>query len=149
ADRGITSFQGRPADVDDATFYGDPDQSHVRAGVDLGSATVEHRAGRVTVRNRTLFGAYDRFYQNFVPGAVTADKPRVAITAYNNATQRKNLFNQTDVIWSAGTGAVRHTLLAGAEVGRQLTDNFRNTGFFNNTATTLSLPYLDPTVSVP
>ena len=38
-------------------------------------------------------------------------------------------------------GAIRHTLLAGAEVGRQLTDNFRNTGFFNNTATSILVPY--------
>ena len=44
---------------------------------------------------------------------------------------------------------MQHTLLAGAEVGRQLTDNFRNTGFFNNTATTLSVPYADPTITTP
>ena len=73
ADRGITSFQGRPADVDVSTFYGDPNQSYVRASVDLWSANVEHQAGKVTLRNRTLVGDYDRSYQNFVPGAVTAD----------------------------------------------------------------------------
>ena len=32
ADRGITSFQGRPADVDPSTFYGNPDDSHVQRG---------------------------------------------------------------------------------------------------------------------
>ena len=36
ADRGIPSFQGRPADVDVSTFYGNPDESHVDAGVNLG-----------------------------------------------------------------------------------------------------------------
>ena len=41
----------------------------------------------------------------------------------------------------ASTGPVRHTLLAGAEFGRQLTDNFRNTGFFNNTATSILVPF--------
>ena len=77
ADRGITSFQGRPADVDISTFYGNPADSHVRAGVDLGTATIEHKAGRVTLRNRTLYGDYDRFYQNYVPGAVNAgQEPR-------------------------------------------------------------------------
>jgi len=34
ADRGITSFQGRPADVDIATFYGNPDTSQVEARVE-------------------------------------------------------------------------------------------------------------------
>jgi catecholate siderophore receptor len=149
ADRGLPSFQGRPVDVDVSTFFGDPDDSVVRAHVNLGSAAIEHQAGRVTVRNRTLFGDYDRWYQNFVPGAVTADRSRVALTAYNNATQRRNLFNQTDLIYSLATGPVRHTLLAGVEVGRQLTDNFRNTGFFNNTATSLPVPYDTPTIDVP
>ena len=149
ADRGIPSFQGRPASVDVATFFGDPDESRVRASVDLGSALVEHRAGGLLVRNRTLFGVYDRAYQNFVPGAVTADQSRVSLTAYNNATRRQNLFNQTDLTYTRSTGPVRHTLLAGAEVGRQLTDNFRNTGFFNGTAPSLSVPLAAPTIHAP
>ena len=149
ADRGVPSFRGRPVDLDPATFFGDPDQSHVRAGVNLASATVEHRMGGVTLRNRTLFGDYDRFYQNFVPGAVTADRARVALSSYNNSTQRRNVFNQTDFTYGWATGGLHHTLLAGAEVGRQVTDNFRNTGFFNNSATSLSVPYGDPTIDVP
>ena len=149
ADRGIPSFQGLPVDVDVATFYGNPGASSVRAGVDLGSATVEHRAGRITIRSQTLYGDYDRFYQNFVPGAVTSDRRQVSLSAYNNETARRNLFNQTDVTYVASTGPVRHTLLAGAEVGRQLTDNFRNTGFFNNAATTLLVPFGAPTITTP
>ena len=46
-------------------------------------------------------------------------------------------------------GAVRHTLLAGTEFGRQLTDNFRNTGFFNNTFTTFSVPLANPKINTP
>jgi catecholate siderophore receptor len=149
ADRGVPSFRGRPVDLDPVTFFGDPDQSHVRAGVNLASATVEHRMGGVTLRNRTLFGDYDRFYQNFVPGAVTADQARVALSSYNNATRRQNVFNQTDLTYGWATGGLHHTLLAGAEVGRQVTDNFRNTGFFDNRATSLSVPYGDPTIDVP
>ena len=149
ADRGITSFRGRPADVDIDTYYGDPDQSHVRATVNLASANVEHRFGGLTLSNRTTFGDYDRGYQNFVPGAVSADKSQVTLTAYNNATQRQNLFNQTNLTYSLGTGEVRHTLLMGAEVGRQLTDNFRNTGFFNNSTTSILVPYADPTIDTP
>jgi catecholate siderophore receptor len=149
ADRGIPSIDGRPAAIDIATFFGNPDDSHVRASVDLVSAMAEHRMGGVIVRNRTLFGEYDRFYQNFVPGAVSADQSRVAISAYNNATGRRNVFNQTDVTYALATGPVRHTLLAGAEVGRQLTDNFRNTGFFDGAATSLSAPFAAPTIHTP
>ena len=149
ADRGIPSYQGRPVAYDIPTFVGDPDQSHVHAGVHLGSATVTHQVGGLTVRNQTLFGHYHRRYQNFVPGAVSADKSQVTLTAYNNATKRKNLFNQTDLTYTVSTGRIHHTLLGGAELGRQLTDNFRNSGFFNDTATSFLIPYTDPTISVP
>ena len=149
ADRGIPSFQGRPADTDISTFFGNPNDSYVRARVNLGSAVIEHQAGGLNIRNGTQFGAYDRGYQNFVPGAVSADKSTVALSAYNNATERLNIFNQTDLIYGVSTGRIRHTLLAGAELGRQLTDNSRNTGFFNNTATSINAPYANPTISTP
>src|SRR5215813_12667135 len=149
ADRGIPSFPLRPADTPISTFFGDPNNSRVRAKVDLLSANLEHHIGNFSIRNRTLFGDYDRAYQNYVPGAVTADKSKVALSAYNNATRRENLFNQTDVTYEFSTGTVRHNLLGGAEVGRQLTDNFRNTGFFNNTATSILVPYDNPTINRP
>ncbi len=143
ADRGISSFQGRPVDLDIATYYGNPNDSHVGARVNLGSVMVEHQAGRVSVHNRTLVGDYTRGYQNYVPGAVTLDGTQVAISGYNNATRRDNIFNQTDASFSAGTGPIHHTFLGGIEVGRQLTVNFRNTGYFNNTATSILVPFAD------
>ena len=149
ADRGITSFGGRPLDVDAGTFFGNPEQSHVAARVNVGWALVEHQAGRLNVRNRTLIGDYDRGYQNFVPGAVSADRSSYSLTAYNNATQRRNVFNQTDATWTASTGEVRHTLLGGMELGRQRTDNFRNTGYFNGTSTTLMVPLAEPATLTP
>jgi catecholate siderophore receptor len=149
ADRGIPSFQGRPVDVSIETFFGNPDDSTAWVGVNLVSASVDHQAGRLNIRNRTMFGDYDRFYQNYVPGAVTANKASVSISAYNNATKRQNLFNQTDVTFTASTGSIRHNLLAGAEVGRQLTDNFRNTGFFNNSTTSILAPLSNPVISTP
>ena len=83
----------------------------------MASVTVEHRRGTLSLRNHTQLANYDRFYQNFVPGAVTANKAQVALTAYNNATERLNFFNQTDVTSRVETGQFRHTLLAGAEFG--------------------------------
>jgi catecholate siderophore receptor len=149
ADRGITSFQGRPADVPISTFYGNPDDSHVRSDVNLLSGTFEHQIGKWNIRNRTLFGDYDRFYQNYVPGVANAAKTFVTITTYNNSTKRRNLLNQTDLTYSVSTGRIRHTLLGGVELGRQLTDNFRNTGFFNNTTTSIQAPYSNPVINTP
>jgi catecholate siderophore receptor len=137
ADRGIPSFHGLPVDVPVSNFFGEPRDSHTGARVNLGTASIEHQAGRLNIRNRTLIGDYDRGYQNFVPGAVTADGTEFALSAYNNATRRRNGINQTDVTGSFSTGFIRHTVLAGVEFSRQLTDNFRNTGYFNNGATNI------------
>jgi catecholate siderophore receptor len=149
ADRGISSYQGRPADVSITTFYGNPNDSRVRVTADLGAVTVEQGIGRWNIRNRSLFGGYDKFYQNYVPGAVNSAKTLVALSAYNNATQRLNLFNQTDLTYTASTWGLSHTLLGGIELGRQTTDNFRNTGFFNNSATSINAPYAHPTIATP
>ena len=86
------------------------------------------------------------------PGAVNAAGTTVAISAYNNATARQNLFNQTDLIVSAQTGRIGHTLLFGTELGRQETDNFRETGFFSSlgaNVTTFNAPLASPTTSLP
>ncbi|MEO5961044.1 MAG: TonB-dependent siderophore receptor [Opitutaceae bacterium] len=149
ADRGITSFQGRPVDVPAETYFGHPANAPVRATVHLATAALEHRTENLIVRNRTMRGDYDRFYQNFVPGAVTPDKSLVALTAYNNATRRKNLFSQTDLTYAVATGSLRHTLLGGFELGRQVTDNFRRTGYFNNASTSISVPLASPAISTP
>lgn len=149
ADRGIPSFDGKPAGVPISMFFGNPDDSRVRAGVHLGSATVEHQFGRVNLRNATLVGDYDRGYQNYVPRGVNADQTLVSMSAYNNATRRRNFFNQTDLSLTASTGGVHHTLLFGGEIGRQNTDNFRNTGYFNDTSTLIDVPYGNPSISTP
>src|SRR6185295_5101413 len=149
ADRGIPSFHGRPSDTDISTFFGNPELSFVHARVHLISALIDHQVGNLNIRNQTLFGDYQRMYQNFVPGTVNADETRVNLSSYNNATRRHNIFNQTDLTFAAKTGSVRHTLLAGTEFGRQASDNFRNTGFFNNTSTSISVPFANPTIDTP
>ncbi len=149
ADRGMPSLQGRPVDSPVSTFFGNPKDSHVESAVDLASVFVEQQAGRFNIRNRTQFGGYDRFYQNYVPGAVNSAQTLVSLSAYNNASQRLNLFNQTDVTTSFITAGIKHTLLAGAEFGRQATDNLRNTGYFRNTDAAIFIPFADPTITTP
>ena len=150
ADRGIPSLDGVPIETDEGTFFGDPRISPTRATVNLASVVLDHAFNDdVRIRNRTLYADYDKFYQNVFPGAVDALAGTVTITAYNNEQLRENVFNQTDLTFSAVTGAVRHGFLVGAELGVQVTDNFRNTGFFNDTTTSVQAPLGDPTISVP
>jgi len=152
ADRGVPSFQGRPVRTARSTFFGDPDGSPTGATIKVASGVIEHDFGGVSVRNVTSFGDYDKAYQNVYPGAVNAAGTTVSLSAYNNATQRENLFNQTDLSWSAATGAIGHRLLLGAEFGRQTTDNFRQTGYFTGVGpavTSITAPLASPTVSIP
>ena len=149
ADRGITSFQSKPADVPISTYYGNPDDSEVNADVHLVSGTFEKQIGDLNIRNRTMYGDYDRYYQNYVPGAVNTAGTLVSISAYNNATRRKNLLSQTDLSYAFETGRLKHRLLGGFELGRQRTTNFRNSGFFNNTETSILVDFNDPTTDVP
>ena len=153
ADRGISSFNGRPVETDPSTFFGDPARSGADVTVNVFSSVLEHQPGDgVLLRNRTSYGDYDKFYQNVFPGAVNAAGTTVSISAYNNATERQNLFNQADVIVSKRTGRFDHTVLAGVEVGWQDTANFRNTGYFTTiggNTTSVSAPLSSPTVSLP
>lgn len=150
ADRGIPSFRGRPIETDESTFFGDPDRSPTDTTVKALNALVERDLGTgVTLRNRTRYADYDKFYQNVFPGAVNAAGTTVSLSAYNNATQRENLFNQTDLIFSMDTGGIHHKFLAGVELGRQETENFRNKGFFPGGATSTTSPVSNPRTSLP
>ena len=148
ADRGVPSFQGGPVETDIRTFFGDPAQSWSDASINVGTAALEHDLSpMVQVRTRLLFGDYNKMYQNVFPGAVDSTGTLVSMSAYNNRNDRDNLISQTDLTWRALTGGVGHTVLAGVELGRQVSHNLRNTGFFDNVATTVTAPLASPTIS--
>lgn len=149
-DRGLPSLGGLPYAGDIRTFYGDPDQNRGTLTATSANLGLEHAlADGVTFRQRAGVGVYDKFYQNLLPGAVNASAAQVSLSGYNATTGRTNAFSQSELTAIARTGRLRHTLLAGAEAGRQVSTNFRNTGYFGNTAATLSVPLDAPTVATP
>jgi catecholate siderophore receptor len=149
ADRGVPSFQGAAVNVDPSAYFGDPDQSDVRARVQIASGMIQHQAGRLTIRDRVQLGAYDRGYQNFVPGPVSTDGTTDTLTGYRNATTRLNVFNQTDLIYVRTAGVIKHTVLAGGELGNQISHNLRDTAFFDDDALAIQVPISAPTIHVP
>jgi len=151
ADRGVPSWNGRPLETDPSAFFGNAEDSLAQVTVDAVTLGLEHRfTGRVSLRNRTRFATYDKFYQNvYAGGVVQPDGLSVPIAAYNNATDRRNLFNQTDLNVLLNTGRFRHTLVLGSELGRQATDNFRQTGYFGVDVTSVLAPVGAPHVSTP
>jgi catecholate siderophore receptor len=147
--RGIPSFEGAPSRADIETFFGDPNASRSRLVMHAGDATIERVWGVVALRNRSRVVRYDKYYQNVFPDALNSAGTEVNLRAYNNATDRRSLFNQTDLTYSVGTGRVKQTFLLGAEFSRQRSDNYRTTGYFDGTATTIAVPFESPTVSPP
>jgi len=148
ADRGVPSFEGGPVDTDIRLFFGDPAESWSDASINVGTAALEHQlSSAVQLRTRLLFGDYNKMYQNVFPGAVDSTGTTVSLSGYNNRNDRDNLLSQTDLIWRATSGKVNHTLLAGLELGRQVSHNLRNTGYFDNITTTVSAPLDEPTIS--
>jgi catecholate siderophore receptor len=135
ADRGVPSRAGKPLTGFDRTFFGDPELSFARAGVHLATLGLEHRfSDSLTLRHRTLYGDYDKFYQNIYPSGPVSAAGTVPLSAYNDTTTRRNLFGQTDLVWENRLGGVDQTVLIGFEVGRQKGHNQRRNGLFSATS---------------
>ncbi len=152
-DRGVPSFGDRPVATAASTFFGNPGLSHSNATVNALASSLDHRFGNGwMVQTRISLANYVKFYQNVHPGSAVDSSGTIAnISAYNNATRRTNVFSQNDLVAKTATGRINHTLLAGIELGRQATDNFRNTGYFGATAsaTSVAVPVTNPITSVP
>ena len=150
ADRGVPSLSGEPLDGFDRTFFGDPDSSFAKADVHLGTIAFEHRfTDSLTLRNRTLYGDYDKFYQNIYPNSAVSGG-NVTLSAYNDITERRNLFSQTDLVWESRLGGIEQTLLVGFELGGSKGRNQRRNGIFAETGTgSLVRPLSNVTVDVP
>ncbi len=144
ADRGVPANGDEPIHRLTRTFFGDPDKSFAKADVNLATIAVEHKFGEgLTLRNRTMFGDYDKFYQNIFPSSFSAAAGRVALAGYNNRNNRKSLFSQTDLIWESRLGGIDQTLLLGFEVGGEKSRNKRLTASFIGSN---SVPISDPTI---
>jgi catecholate siderophore receptor len=138
ADRGIPSQNGRPFNTDPSNFFGNAAQSQAHSYVDSAYAIAEHDlGGRRLLKNTFRATYYDKYYQNVYPGSAVDASGNLTLSAYNNANERANFFNQTDLVQKFDTGNLGHTLLLGVELGHQDSRNKRNTGFFGPTGTAI------------
>ena len=99
ADRGIPSQSGRPYSTDPGNFFGNAAQSKAHSYVDSAYAIVEHDlGGRSLLRDTFRATYYDKYYQNVYPGSAVDAAGDLTLSAYINANQRSNFFNQTDYL---------------------------------------------------
>ena len=143
-DRGVPAFNDEPIRGFQRSFFGDPDNSFSRAAVHVGNVGIEQDlGGGLTLRNRTLVGAYDKYYQNVYPAGLDEASGVVSLAAYSLRTDRDNLFSQTDLAWAGRLAGIDQTLLLGFEIGRQNSRNRRRAA----AGSTATLD--DPTVERP
>jgi catecholate siderophore receptor len=148
-DRGVPADGGRALDGARRTFFGDPALSFALADVHLASFAVEHRPSEgLTIRNRTHYADYAKFYQNVFPSDLDEATGQVRLSAYNDTTRRENLFSQTDLVWDAELAGIDQTILFGFEFGRQEGTSRRRNGFFQPGDTaTFDVPVGSPTIA--
>jgi len=130
ADRGIPSLNGLPVAGYRDTFFGLAGINTTRFDGHIVSIAADYAlTDNLTLRNRSRYGDYDKFYRNLFPAtAVTAGV--IGVEAYADTTARENLLTQTDLVWKVVTGPFDHTVLAGFELGRQNTNSTRVNGTF-------------------
>ena len=145
ADRGVPADGDEPLRGHRRDFFGDPGKSFAKADINLASVAVEHRfSDSVTLKNRTQFGDYAKFYQNIFPNSFDEASGLVSLRGYNNRNDRRSLFSQTDLVWESRVAGIDQTLLFGFELGRERSRNRRMTATFIGSDL---VPVSDPTVS--
>ena len=130
-DRGVPSQNGRPLAGFRDTFFGDEDINTSAFNADILSLAVDYTlTDTLTLRNRTRYGDFDKFYRNLFPATAVSAANAIGVEAYADGTQRENFFTQTDLVWEVATGGIDHALLIGTEFGRQTTRIQRINGIF-------------------
>jgi catecholate siderophore receptor len=136
---------GYPAPTNNWTFFGNAFPSpttnnYSRANVNIVDLYMEHKADNgLEIKNHTLYANYAKRYANTFPGenVLFFEGPpggQMEIEGYQHNVPRTNIFNQTDLIYRYQmTPDIKHTLLAGAEVGNQRSASERNLSCFGPT----------------
>jgi catecholate siderophore receptor len=159
-DTGIPFVDGRPAKVPRSNFYG---LKSDRATADVNVGTLRYRhafSADLAIASTTRYASYDylnrvnsaNFGYDESPGAPTPGTPLADILTGRDAPSaqghRTNFTNQTDLTAHFATGPVSHTLVAGAEFGRERDHVIRFVNPFGAPGETPPTSLLDPDADV-
>jgi catecholate siderophore receptor len=128
-DIGPTTNVSYPAPVPPDNFYGFP-SDYSRVSVSLLTASLCSQLARnVVLRNQIRYGVYDQNYRETEPGITAILAPgtllstvTVTRTERGGRTHQSFLDDQLSFTATLETFGVKHTLVAGAEAGRQVSE---------------------------
>ena len=150
-DYGLPWLFAHPAPVNPANFYGFAKNDYLRTQVDVGTVKFEHDFNdNISIRDQFRYGSYDRSVRVTEPQViytgVTPSTPLSAIAINRNqiavTSQETFLQNQTDLTVRFNTGSIHHTVVTGAELGRETSSPVR-TSFTGLAPTSLLTPNAD------
>jgi catecholate siderophore receptor len=137
-DYGIPWLFNAPAPVDRRNYYGFEHGNYLKTNVDLGTIKFEHDfSDKITFRNQARYAHYHRDLRitegqigtTFDGDKVTPTTPLDEIQVNRNQIAVNSLEtflqDQVDVTMRFRTGFMRHTLVAGAEGGRETSSPYR------------------------
>jgi catecholate siderophore receptor len=147
-DRGIPSLDGQPLSNANKTFFGDKDLNLSDLQAHILRTRLDHQLDENWSLNATLqYASYDKLYQNIYPTAFNAVNNTVSFDGYRDATQRDNFIAQFNAVTQFTTGFVDHTVLLGAEFGKQdSTNNRRDTLFAQTNDDQITVDFTQPLV---
>jgi catecholate siderophore receptor len=153
-DYGFPYVFGKPPDVDRENFYGLVERDHEKDHVHIGTLRLEHAlTDDIRIRNTTRFAFYKRDAVVSPPrivGTPAPGTPLAAIEVSRAGAAREQedttLINQTDAVIKFDTFGLKHTLVAGLEMGRE-TSQVQRYAFQGVPNTSLVNPDSDPDLS--
>ncbi|MDP2228208.1 MAG: TonB-dependent siderophore receptor, partial [Moraxellaceae bacterium] len=149
-----SGFEGKPAPVATSNFYGyRNDYQDLTA--DQATVKIEHDVNEsLSLRNQTRWGRThnDSIFSSprFTPGGLTTIDATTQVVGNRKPRDQVDtlLANQSDLTFKFDTGALRHTLVTGAEISKQHSENRRRLDV-NGPATNLLNPVYQDAPNIP
>ena len=130
-DRGVPSVSvdggpDVPLEGYDETFFGSAEENRTTLQAHIVKAHIDHEFSENLRGNATAqYADYDKFYQNIYAAGFDDVENEIKLDGYQDATARQNLILQGNLVGEYDLGSMTHTILVGAEYGRQDTENAR------------------------
>jgi catecholate siderophore receptor len=147
-DRGVPSLNGAPLEGVEDVFFGSTDLNTTTLQAHVFRGRLDHQVSETWSINTTLqYADFDKFYQNLYPTGFNDVDNTVTLDGYADATERENFIAQFNAVGQFDTGFLMHTLLIGAEYGKQDTsNNRRDTLFPDSNDDQITFDFSDPLV---
>ena len=147
-DRGVPALNNKPLQGVSETFFGSPELNVTTLQAHVLRARLDHQLSDVWSISSTLqYADFDKLYQNLYPSGFDATQNTVTLDGYLDTTKRENLILQLNAVGQFETGSIEHTLLVGAEQGKQDTsNNRRDTLFAASNDDQITFAFSDPLI---